>query len=58
MSTTETALTVHIVMPGESTDDKFLSDTCCLLYEKFGIEHSTIQIEKHAHAASCQEGHV
>ena len=58
MSTTETALTVHLVIPGETADDKFLSDTCCLLYDKFGIEHSTIQIEKHAHAASCQEGHV
>jgi cobalt-zinc-cadmium efflux system protein len=58
MSTTETALTVHLVMPREHQDDQFLSNTCTLLHDKFGIEHSTIQIEKCAHAASCEEGHV
>lgn len=58
MSTTETALTVHLVIPDENHDDKFLSNTCCLLHDKYGIEHATIQIEKAAHAASCKEGHV
>jgi cobalt-zinc-cadmium efflux system protein len=58
MSTTETALTVHLVMPCEPFDEKFLNNTCCILHDKFGIEHSTIQIEKGAHAANCREGHV
>ncbi len=46
MSTTETALTAHFLMPGEQKDDTFLSKVCKHLHANFGIEHSTIQIEK------------
>lgn len=58
MSTTETALTVHLVIPEEIKNDKFLSKVCGQLHHKFGIEHSTIQIEKNAQSASCENENV
>jgi len=48
MSTTETALTIHLVITDEQKDDKFLGKVCNQLHKRFGIEHSTIQIEKNA----------
>jgi cobalt-zinc-cadmium efflux system protein len=45
MSTTETALTVHLVMPQPPTDGKFLREVSHELHEKFEIVHVTIQIE-------------
>jgi cobalt-zinc-cadmium efflux system protein len=54
MSTTETALTVHLVIPDENKDDFFLKKVCSQLNDKFGIEHSTIQIEKSAQSSSCE----
>jgi len=45
MSTTETALTVHLVRTNEGTDDAFLMETAHDLDHRFGIHHSTIQIE-------------
>ena len=58
MSTTESALTAHLVIPDEINDDNFLSKTCGQLHDKFGIEHSTIQIEKSAQSASCENDKV
>jgi cobalt-zinc-cadmium efflux system protein len=45
MSTTEVALTVHLVRPGAALDDKFLKDACEGLKHRFGIVHATFQIE-------------
>jgi cobalt-zinc-cadmium efflux system protein len=45
MSTTETALTAHLVIPEGYTGDRFLTDTCKALHTNFGIDHSTLQIE-------------
>ena len=45
MSTTETALTAHLVTPAGHPGDDFLIETCRLLHERFQIGHSTIQIE-------------
>lgn len=45
MSTTETALTAHLVTPAGHPGDDFLIETCWLLHERFQIGHSTIQIE-------------
>ncbi len=45
MSTTETALTAHIVMPMRPRSDDFLASLSASLDERFGIGHSTIQIE-------------
>lgn len=45
MSTTEVALTVHLVTPDEHPGDAFLAQVCQELHEHFGIEHATIHIE-------------
>jgi len=45
MSTTETALTVHLVRPHTEMDDQFLADTAHELEHRFRIHHATIQIE-------------
>ncbi|MBK7105521.1 MAG: cation transporter [Ignavibacteriae bacterium] len=58
MSTTETALTVHLVIPDEQKDDKFLSKVCEQLHNKFGIVHSTIQVEKNAQSTNCESKNV
>jgi cobalt-zinc-cadmium efflux system protein len=50
MSTTETALTAHLVTPGGHPGDGFLLETCQLLQERFQINHSTIQIEISEHS--------
>jgi cobalt-zinc-cadmium efflux system protein len=45
MSTTETALTVHLVMPGGYPSDRFIAEVADELRERFGIGHATIQVE-------------
>jgi cobalt-zinc-cadmium efflux system protein len=45
MSTTETALTCHLVMPGGHPGDAALGALARELEERFGIQHATIQIE-------------
>ncbi len=45
MSTTETALTAHLVRPGSGPDDHFLADVSHELERRFRIQHATIQIE-------------
>ncbi|HEV2302089.1 MAG TPA: cation diffusion facilitator family transporter [Stellaceae bacterium] len=45
MSTTETALTCHLVMPGGHPGDALLGRAAHELHERFGIAHATIQIE-------------
>lgn len=46
MSTTETVLTAHLVMPNHQETDHFLHDLCDTLQEKYRISHTTIQIER------------
>ncbi|MGO4711613.1 cation diffusion facilitator family transporter [Bradyrhizobium sp. 2TAF24] len=45
MSTTETALTAHLVTPAGHPGDAFLVEACGQLNERFGIGHATLQIE-------------
>src|SRR5437868_4742150 len=45
MSTTETAMTCHLVMPGGHPGDAALGRLARELETRFGIHHSTIQIE-------------
>jgi cobalt-zinc-cadmium efflux system protein len=45
MSTTETALTCHLVMPGGHPGDAMLNGIAQQLDHRFGIHHATIQIE-------------
>lgn len=46
ISTTETALTCHLVMP-TGADDAFLMQTAQLLKTSFRIGHTTLQVETH-----------
>jgi cobalt-zinc-cadmium efflux system protein len=52
MSTTEVALTAHLVMPNEPAGDALLHDVCEHLHRVFGIEHATIQVEQNAESCS------
>lgn len=45
MSTTETAMTVHLVMPGGHPGDGFLGELSQTLAQRFAICHATVQIE-------------
>jgi cobalt-zinc-cadmium efflux system protein len=45
MSTTETALTCHLVMPDGHPGDEMLNGIAQQLHHRFGIHHATIQIE-------------
>lgn len=54
MSTTETALTAHLVMPNGHPGDAYLQEICRELHTHFGIEHSTIQIEIGDSQFSCK----
>ncbi len=45
ISTTETALTVHLVMPGGHPGDVALMACCAGLRDRFGIGHATLQVE-------------
>lgn len=60
MSTTEAALTAHLVMPDASCEDQLLSRICHELHDKFGIEHTTVQVEKGdpAHPCNLAPDHV
>lgn len=53
MSTTETALTVHLVSNVDHRLDDFLTVTAQQLKDKFKIGHTTIQIELQHEAESC-----
>ena len=45
MSTTETALTAHLVIPGGHPGDEFLHELAHDLAHDFGIGHATVQVE-------------
>jgi cobalt-zinc-cadmium efflux system protein len=51
MSTTESALTAHLVMPGGAPGDPFLKRLAAELEAKFGIHHATVQVESGADCA-------
>jgi cobalt-zinc-cadmium efflux system protein len=52
MSTTEAALTCHLVMPSGHPGDPFLVEAAHYLHEEFRIKHTTIQIVTSA-ATAC-----
>ena len=45
MSTTETALTCHLVMPGGHPGDAFIETATKMLHDEFEIRHATFQFE-------------
>ena len=57
LSTTETALTAHLVITQDSMDDNFLIEIQQYLHDQFGIQHSTIQIEKETPEQNCKLNH-
>ncbi|MCA9224058.1 MAG: cation transporter [Planctomycetales bacterium] len=55
MSTTEIALTVHLLKPEIENEDALLAGACHELHERFGIEHATIQIERGTDSHVCRQ---
>jgi cobalt-zinc-cadmium efflux system protein len=58
MSTTETALTAHLVRPGALLDDALLDQITQDLEREFHIHHVTIQLENGALACRYAPAHV
>jgi len=46
MSTTEMALTAHVVRPDHDGDDGFRAGLAHALQDRFGVRHATLQIEQ------------
>jgi len=57
MSTTETALTAHVVMPGGYPGGAFLHQVAHELDHRFRIEHATVQVETGAKDCHLHQGH-
>lgn len=55
MSTTEAALTAHLVMPLPPSDDRFLQGVCHELHARFEIGHVTVQIEHGTADVLCRQ---
>lgn len=55
MSTTEIALTVHLIKPDAIIDDVLLAQINHELHERFGIQHTTVQFECGDTAHPCKQ---
>lgn len=55
MSTTDTALTAHLVMDVFPDSDHFLNDVAHVLQDRFAINHPTIQMERHDSDVVCHQ---
>jgi cobalt-zinc-cadmium efflux system protein len=53
MSTTETALTAHLVKPDSKYDDMLIEKASRELHEQFGIDHVTLQWERWQELNHC-----
>lgn len=53
MSTTESALTVHLVMPAGYPGDSVMDSITQTLAERFSIHHSTLQVEQGTTQHAC-----
>jgi len=53
MSTTETALTAHLVKPDSKDDDALIEKASNELHDQFGIDHITIQWERRPSLNQC-----
>jgi cobalt-zinc-cadmium efflux system protein len=55
LSTTETALTAHLVAPEVQLTDRLLAAARAMLHDRFAIEHCTIQVERiHLEDTDCR----
>lgn len=60
LSTTENALTAHLIMPGEYPGDERIDALVAALRHEFSIHHATLQIEQgttHHHCALTAHAH-
>jgi len=55
MSTTDTALTAHLVMDEFPDNDRFLNDVAQILATRFSIKHPTIQMERYDSDVVCNQ---
>jgi cobalt-zinc-cadmium efflux system protein len=55
MSTTDTALTAHMVMDRFPDSDHYLNEVAKVLQERFSINHPTIQLERHDGEFVCHQ---
>ncbi|MFL5259013.1 MAG: cation diffusion facilitator family transporter [Hyphomicrobiales bacterium] len=58
MSTTETALTCHLVIPGGPPRKDFLGEVGAELLSRFAIQHPTIQVEAGDEACKLAPAHI
>ena len=58
LSTTDVALTAHLVRPQQVLDDAFIADICQTLKARFGIGHATLQIEAGTHPCGLASAQV
>jgi cobalt-zinc-cadmium efflux system protein len=54
LSTTETALTAHLVKPESDGDDALMQEARKGLHDRFGIKHITLQWEREAGSYQCE----
>ena len=55
MSTTDTALTAHLVMSTMPDSDRFVNDVAQMLADGFSISHTTIQFERDDSDTACYQ---
>jgi cobalt-zinc-cadmium efflux system protein len=55
MSTTEVALTAHLVKPATGNEDALFARASAELHARFGIDHVTLQIERGGAEATCHQ---
>lgn len=55
LSTTETALTVHLVVEPGTDRDRLLGQANAYVKQMFGISHSTIQVEEDCETPHCHD---
>ncbi len=58
VSTTETALTAHLMMPQPPATDSFLNELAQQLHGRFGISHATLQVERGDEPLICRQSDV
>ena len=56
MSTSQIALTAHLVMPEGNADDAFLREATRILHDRFEIVHVTLQVVRAPFILPCDDG--
>jgi cobalt-zinc-cadmium efflux system protein len=56
MSTTEVALTAHLIVPWDTCSPTLVADLSAKIASRFKIGHVTIQLEPAGHGADCEQG--